>query len=254
MAHLYRLYSHFPSNSVWTASTHLHLQSHHQYLNTSIVIEPSVNKHRRTPVWPFQQVVFARYCHCFQLLILVTKYHALLLPSNSEMENKSILPPQWPISVHSFEGCSVKSGESCSTWYSIPSQLCTASEGQQWGVKCYVDILCERADSKNTLVKIIGNLHCTFVKELHQKWVLLLAMGRHTISSIQFVWNTGNHPFLFPETGTSCSTIRRCSWKHTVMLALLKWQRSQDIVLRRWPMLQFGKHRKKTPRLPLRYL
>lgn len=38
----------------------------------------------------------------------------------------------------------------------------------------YVDILSEKADSKETVLKIIGNLHKVFIKELNQKWVLVV--------------------------------------------------------------------------------
>lgn len=38
----------------------------------------------------------------------------------------------------------------------------------------YVDILSEKADSKSTLLKVIGNLYHTFVKQLNQKYVLVV--------------------------------------------------------------------------------
>ncbi|SMN01636.1 hypothetical protein SPONN_2736 [uncultured Candidatus Thioglobus sp.] len=38
----------------------------------------------------------------------------------------------------------------------------------------YVDILSEKSDSKATLLKVIGNLHKIFIKELNQKWVIVV--------------------------------------------------------------------------------
>ena len=38
----------------------------------------------------------------------------------------------------------------------------------------YVDILSEKADSKATLLKVIGNLHRVFIEELNQKWVIVV--------------------------------------------------------------------------------
>lgn len=38
----------------------------------------------------------------------------------------------------------------------------------------YVNILSEVAESKSTLVNIIGNIHKTFVRELGQKWVIIV--------------------------------------------------------------------------------
>ena len=38
----------------------------------------------------------------------------------------------------------------------------------------YVDILSEIADCKSTLIKIIANLHRTFVKEMNQRWVFVV--------------------------------------------------------------------------------
>ena len=38
----------------------------------------------------------------------------------------------------------------------------------------YVQIISERADSKDTLVRVIGNLHQTFVLQLRQKWVIVV--------------------------------------------------------------------------------
>ena len=40
----------------------------------------------------------------------------------------------------------------------------------------YVDILSEKADSKATLLKVIGNLHRAFIEELNQNGSLLLVM------------------------------------------------------------------------------
>ena len=37
-----------------------------------------------------------------------------------------------------------------------------------------MDILSEKADYKSTLIKVIGNIHKIFIKELHQKWVLVV--------------------------------------------------------------------------------
>ena len=38
----------------------------------------------------------------------------------------------------------------------------------------YVDIFSEKADCKSTLIKVIGNIHKIFIKELHQKWVIVV--------------------------------------------------------------------------------
>ena len=66
----------------------------------------------------------------------------------------------------------------------------------------FVDILSERADSKSTLIKVLGNLHRIFVKDLKQKWVIVVGDAKTYDLLYSLRIEYGNHlNWLLPFPG-----------------------------------------------------
>jgi hypothetical protein len=76
----------------------------------------------------------------------------------------------------------------------------------------YADILSEKADCKSTQLKVIGNLHKIYIKELHQKWVIVVGDAKvyDLLQAIRIDY--GNNLKCHSQvTGILCTIIKKYS-------------------------------------------
>ncbi len=57
----------------------------------------------------------------------------------------------------------------------------------------YVQIISEKADSKDTLIMVLGNLYQTFVIQMGQRWVIVVGDGKTYDLLHSLCVECGNH-------------------------------------------------------------